>query len=420
VTGSAIEQTEPRFGHAHSHTTCRVCGHELPEPYLDLGNQPLANGLLNAIPRDQEEPTYPLAVCLCQQCGLSQLTVVVDPKVMYTHYRFSSGISNAWHAHCEHLSKTARAVNVAGPSGLVVDIAANDGTQLLYFKRERWRVLGVEPSDIDTVMVATPEGEVHADIPMIRDFWSGEVAKQIRSEYGFADLVIAQNVFGHVDDAVGFLKAVKQILSTDGKAVLEVPDADDMLARVAFDTIYHEHLSYWSRPAVARAASRAGLRIHSLQGFPDIHGGTVRYWLQHEDAPDREVVRLTIDPDPYKRFAHQAIVAIDKTASIITSLDGKKVLAWGASAKGAVMMNALHNRWPELKLPAAVIDQTPEKHGLLTPGVHIPVVAPPDDVSDVDVLWVLSWNWLDTIKLQAEERGFKGKYLVTSPQPRLL
>jgi C-methyltransferase C-terminal domain len=122
---------------------------------------------------------------------------------------------------------------------------------------------------------------------------------------------------------------------------------------------------------------------------------------------------------PYSNFAERVSNHINHTASIISLLSKKKFLAWGASAKGAVMMNAIHNRWPALKFPSAVIDQTPEKQGLLTPGLHIPVIAPPDDLSDVDVIWILSWNWLERLRYEAETRGFKGRYLVTSPKPKL-
>jgi methylation protein EvaC len=126
-----------------------------------------------------------------------------------------------------------------------------------------------------------------------------------------------------------------------------------------------------------------------------------------------------MDKKAYENFSERVTNHINKTASLISRCRQKKFLAWGASAKGAVMMNAIHNRWPALRFPSAVIDQTPEKQGLVTPGVHIPVIAPPEDLSDVDVIWILSWNWLERLRYEAETRGFKGKYLVTSPRPRL-
>jgi SAM-dependent methyltransferase len=379
----------------------------------------LANGLVNAEALAVEnEPRYPLAVALCPKCRLSQLTVVVDPKILYTHYRFSSGMSRAWLVHCRQLANSV--IGEKGAKGFVVDIAANDGSQLHQFKSADWKLLGVEPSDVPTLLVGAHPHEVRANIPIIREFWSQEVANQIKREHGLVDVVIAQNVFGHVPDPVGFLKAAKSVLAADGQVIVEVPDVGDMIDNLAFDTIYHEHLSYWSGLALERAAEASGLRIRKLEAFPEIHGGSVRYWLEHFDGATQ---RDSSQPDSvavYTSFAQRVSQTIDLTASIISGIERGRFLAWGASAKGAVMMNAIYNRWPRVSFPIAVIDQTPEKQGFLTPGVHIPVIPPPDDLSNAEVIWVLSWNWLPQIRAQADQRGFAGKYLVTSPSPRLV
>jgi len=311
-------------------------------------------------------------------------------------------------------------ISEKGFSGFVVDIAANDGSQLNQFRSADWKLLGVEPSDVPTLMVGAHPNEVRANIPIIRQFWSQAVADQIRREHGPVDVVIAQNVFGHVADPVEFLKATKSVLAEDGQIVIEVPDVGDMIDNLAFDTIYHEHLSYWNGLALERAAEASGLRVKKLEQFPDIHGGTVRYWLEHRDGATQFERSPLVSDTVYTAFAQRVSHTIDLTSSIISGIEKTKFLAWGASAKGAVMMNAIYNRWPRATFPRAVIDQTPEKQGLLTPGVHIPVIAPPDDLSDVDVIWVLSWNWLPQIRAQAEQRGFSGKYLVTSPSPRLV
>lgn len=405
-----------------AHTHCRICKSVLPKPYLDLGYQPLANALHNPFAyttAGPDERKYPLAVTLCKDCGLSQLTVVVDPKILYTHYRFSSGISKPWCNHTADLAQSLGGEYEANAERLVIDIAANDGTQLHQFKSLGWRVLGVEPSDIDTVEVGTFGNEVHADIPMIREFWSQDVADRIRGGHGLADVIVAQNVLGHVDDAIGFLKAVGSVLKPHGQLIAEVPNVGDMINNMAFDTVYHEHLSYWSGLAMERACREAGLKIERHERFPDLHGGTVRYYIEHSDEL-WGVDDWRGSAKPYEGFAHEVSRVINLTASIVALLSKKKFLAWGASAKGSVMMNAIHNRWPALKMPSAIIDQTPGKQGLLSPGLHIPVIAPPDDLSDIDVIWVLSWNWFEQIKYQAIPRGFKGKFLVTSPKPKLL
>lgn len=407
------------------HIHCRVCKTLLPKPYLDLGHQPLANALHNPfayVTAGPDEPTYPLAVTLCRECGLSQLTVVVDPKILYTHYRFASGISKAWIGHCGDLAKSVTESLGNPETGFVIDIAANDGSGLMTFKQPwlgtDWKVLGVEPSDMPTYQLL-PSSEERASVPMVREFWSQDVADQIRDEHGLADVIIAQNVLGHIDDVIGFLRAAGSVLKPQGLLIIEVPNVGDMINNMAFDTIYHEHLSYWSGLAMERACREAGLKIERHDRFPEIHGGTVRYYIEHSDEL-WEVGDWKGSAKPYQGFAHEVARTVNLTASIVSLLSKKKFLGWGASAKGAVMMNAIHNRWPFLKMPSAIIDQTPEKQGLLSPGLHIPIIAPPDDLSDIDVIWVLSWNWFDQIKYQAIPRGFKGKFLVTSPKPKLL
>ena len=244
MTASHVQEVvDPGLG-CTIHTHCRVCSGVLPAPYLDLGDQPLANGLVDADGLSGEsEVKYPLAVALCATCGLSQLTVVVDPKILYTHYRFSSGVSRAWLAHCQELASSVMADR--GTKWVRHgDIAANDGSQLNNSGGQTGRSLGVEPSDVPTLMVGAHPHEVRADIPIIRQFWSDEVAQQIRRDYGLADIIIAQNVFGHVDDPVAFLKATKSILAERGQVIVEVPHAGDMIDNLAFDTIYRgRHLS---------------------------------------------------------------------------------------------------------------------------------------------------------------------------------
>jgi SAM-dependent methyltransferase len=376
----------------------------LGKPYLDLGEQPLANNLIapfDYVTAGPNELRYPLAVALCEACGLSQLTVVVDPNILYKGYRFRSGVSLTWLEHCKKLAEEA------GTPGRVLDIACNDGACLSQFRALGWDVTGVDPC---------PCPPPDSDIPMIQALWPDLPVKP-----GTFDLVIAQNVLGHVDDVIGFLRGVREVLNSEGRLVVEVPSVASLIDNLAFDTIYHEHLSYWNGAGMQEAAQRTGLTIDRIEQFPDLHGGTVRYWLEvAPEGTDDYPPPLRIPDKPYKTFAAAVARNINLTAAILSGLHGQKFYAWGASAKGTVMMNAVRSRWAGVPMPSLVIDQTPEKQGFLTPGLHIPIVAPPDDLSDVQVIWILSWNWLGQISQQAEQRGFKGRYLVTSPKPKLI
>lgn len=405
--------------------TCRVCGEPLGVPYLDLGNQPLANALVSPDTSDEEQ-AFPLQVALCRTCGLSQLTVVVDPAVLYTHYRFASGTSGAWRYHCDQLAAKASPgyfdPTHEFPDGkFVVDIAANDGTQLAFFKKYGWRVLGVEPSDVPVFRWGTYGHEREVDVPMLRRFFDIQTAHKIRTEHGPADLVVAQNVLGHVDDPTAFLRGVAHMLSETGRAVIEVPHVRDLIQSCAFDTIYHEHLSYWSTAALVRCARHAGLILESVDALPDIHGGSRRYWLRRDDkdgvAAGKGVYSIPVDPHPYRVFANDVERRIQQVKRTLGELAGQDVVmgAFGASAKGAVMLNALKSRGNTV-WPCAIIDETPEKQGLLSPGTRIPIVSLEESgVIEWDVCWVLSWNWLAPIKDKLREHGFRGSFLVTAP-----
>ena len=384
-----------------SQTRCRVCATELPVPYLDLGVQPMANGLLDH-PTDPAI-TAPLAVALCPDCGLSQLTVTVDPTVLYANYPFYSGTSPAWAAHCRAL---ARSVPVGG---LVVDIAANDGTQLLAFNAVGWRCVGVEPADT----IPAPLG-----IPMVRRFFDESVAVEIRDLHGPADVVIAQNVLGHVQDPVGFLRGVSTLLASQGQAVVEVPDVYDLIGNLAFDTIYHEHLNYWSARAMRRACWLAGLVIDHVDPLPAMHGGSRRYWLRRRVAPRPEVRPL--NTALFQEFGDAVETHLSEVQSVLDAIqsDGRSLWAFGASAKGTVMLNALAHR-ANLVRPTVIVDDAPSKQGRYSPGLHIPIrplsgtVAPDDSVC-----WLLSWNWADSIVPRLRKAGFAGRVLVTQPTIR--
>ncbi len=392
---------------AKPHTSCRACGKPLGASYLHLGNQPLANALLRD--PDEVEATYPLTVHLCKSCGLSQLSVVVDPQVLYGDYRFASGTTAAWHAHCEAFAKSQGTM----PRGrFVVDIAANDGTQLFYFQEQGWRVLGVDPAPVPS------------SVPMYKACFDEIVAQEMVRDHGRADLVIAQNVLAHVDGVVGFLKGIESLLADGGTCVIEVPHVRDLITSGAFDTIYHEHLSYWTTSAVIRAARQAGLVLDVSETLK-VHGGSRRFWLVRKNGGhDRPVLELPIDERPYLRFATEVERTLKETTKVLTQIEkqGKRLWAFGASAKGTVMLNALkahgNTVWPE-----CILDDTHAKQGMFSPGLHLPIYSPvwmQQPNTENVVCWILSWNWKDVLMGRAKALGFKGQFLVTCPKVELV
>ena len=384
-------------------TTCRACDWPLGESYLHLGDQPLANALLDR-PSDPEL-VAPLAVALCTACGLSQLTVTVDPMVLYAKYPFRSGTTEAWRDHCKAF------VQQCGGGGFVVDLAANDGAQLAAFAEAGWNTLGVEPSDVEGVK----------GIPCLRAFFGQPVAEQIVREYGKPSLIVAQNVVGHVDDPTEFLRSAAFMLAEGGQLVIEVPHVRDLIAQGAFDTIYHEHLNYWSTRPLLHCARSVGLTLDRMDRL-SIHGGSRRYWFVHRytsaDEGLYEATDWRADERPYLQFARSTNAKLVRIAETLDGLraQGKRLWAYGASAKGAVMLNALKARgntvWPEL-----IVDEARTKHGRFSPGLHLPIkpALALKALTHPDVLWLLSWNWADLLKARARAMGYEGQFLVTSP-----
>lgn len=389
------------------HVRCRCCGGPLNLPYLNLGEQPLANALRDPLDTS-DEFVAPLCVSLCPGCGLSQLTAVVDPKVLYTGYRFRSGASEPWKAHCEQLAVDAT-LKLMRP-GLVVDIAANDGTCLKAFLDRGWDTIGVEPAEIEPV--------AHVG-RMERAFWSFEVADRLKREHRSANLIIAQNVLGHVDSPITFLRACHHLLADEGFVVVEVPHVRELINQTAFDTIYHEHLSYWNTTAMIRAAHAAGLVVDHIDPLREMHGGSRRYWLTKADPGTVwDEPKRTFDETPYKLFA---VRVEDRLAQIARELhtlafNNQRVVGYGASAKGTVLLNAL-KAYGNVDWPEAIVDDTPEKQGLVVPGVRIPIVDA-KILPEVDVVLVQSWNWAKAIQARARVNGFTGRFLITAPEVR--
>lgn len=385
---------------------CRACGGPDLIPWFSLGDQPLANALLH---QPGDVVRYPLAVQRCPVCRLSQLTHVVDPDILYTHYPYFSGVTRGWHRHAQGLVAVVQ--EHLAHRRFVLDIAANDGTTLAYFHRAGCEVLGVDPAGLT------------APVPIIKAYWTARLAREIVRDHGYADVIIAQNVLGHVDDARGFLAAAQEALALEGTLIVEVPRLDALLENVEFDTIYHEHLSYWCLTALRYVSERAGLSLWRVDTLK-VHGGSYRCWFKHARAADSSVWdRVEVERQmgletarPYARFNAKVNRAMQKLDDFLDQLDGKRLVAYGAAAKGTVLLNEMAHR--EIPLPQAVMDDNPMKQGKWIPGVNIPIVAP-HSLAETDIVLVLPWNWQGEIKARTAALDFTGRYLIPLPSPVL-
>ena len=397
--------------------SCRVCGGTALRKYLDLGMMPLANNLAPSAAAALQMNRYPMQVQFCETCALSQLTVVIDPREMFSHYTYRSSVSRGYANHCREMARSAGARLTLGHDDLVVDIAGNDGTLLSEFAEELGvKVLNVDPA-ANIAKIAEERG-----VPTINEFWSASVAQRIVEDHAPAKLITATNVFAHVDDVQGFVAAAAECLANDGALMLEFPYGVDFIEHREFDTIYFEHLSYVLIQPVVRLASTAGLEVFAVEK-QDIHGGTVRVYLGHQGVHDvessvedflaREKAEGFHDPARYLAWNKEVDALIRNLASALRELKeaGSKVAAFAASAKGNTLLNACQL---DRRTIAYIVDDTPEKIGRYSPGTGIPIVDRSALAEDPpDYLVILAWNFAREIIDSTADYG--GKYIIPIP-----
>lgn len=401
---------------------CRICASRDLVKYLDLGMMPLANNLAPSAAAARAMNRFPMQVQYCEDCSLSQLTVVVDPREMFSHYTYRSSVNKGYVKHCRAMASSVGDLLGLGENDLVVDVAGNDGTLLGEFRDElSVRVLNVDPAE-NIAAIAEERG-----IPTINDFWSADIAKSIVGDHGKPKLITATNVFAHVDDVRGFVSAARDCLASDGALMLEFPYAVDFIEHHEFDTIYFEHLSYVLIEPVRRLAASVGLEVFGVEK-QEIHGGTVRVFIglpgEHEIRPSvGEFVAAEQEggfhqPTRYLEWTREIDQLIDNLNSELRSLkdSGAKVAAFAASAKGNTLLNACRL---DRRTISYIVDDTPEKIGRFSPGNGIPIVdramlesEPPD------YLVILAWNFAREI--MDNTSTYEGKYIIPIPEFRVI
>lgn len=399
---------------------CRVCGASRFAPVIDLGPMPLANSFLPREALERPEPRYPLTVIRCVDCGLVGLSVVVDPAEMFQTYLYVSGTSDTMRRHfAESAAEITR--RFLHDESLVVEIGSNDGTLLGAFPRGV-RVLGIEPAR-NIAEIARGRG-----VPTEAEFFSAALAADVERRHGPADAMLGNNVVAHIDDLTDLMTGAGALLGPEGVFVFEVPGLLDLIERNAFDTVYHEHLSYFSLHTLARLAGRHGMAVFDVERL-GVHGGSMRVFVDRarrsrspavEEMLAREdTARLGV-PATYDAFAARVEhIRGSFRALIETELAaGRRCAGYGAPAKGNTLLCA---SGIEPRHLAFIADKNPLKQGLFTPGTHIEVASPERIERDrPDTLVILAWNFADEIRSQQRahaERG--GRFMVPIPEPRV-
>jgi SAM-dependent methyltransferase len=402
---------------------CRVCQQETLEEFLSLGPTPLANRFLTREQLEEIEPSFPLDVYFCHTCGLVQLVDVVPAEVLFHDYPYLTGVSSPMRSHFAALAEDVAQEYHVGPGSLVVDIGSNDGTLLSGFRRFGPKILGIEPA---ANVAATANA---AGIPTINQFFGPALAEEIARSRGPAQVVLATNVFAHVHDLDHFLQSVSAMLSAEGVLLIEVPYLVDMLNNTEFDTIYHEHLSYFAvRPMVA-LFTRFGMGIVGLKRLR-VHGGSIRIVVQKSRAPQAPVVARILNEElerglgsirTYRDFAERVRVIEEELVDLLRNLKarGKLTVGYGAPAKGNTMLNFC-KIGPDLL--EYLVDATPAKQGRFSPGMHIPVLPETRFQADrPDYALLLAWNYTDEIlKKERAYRERGGRFITPIPRPAIL
>lgn len=403
---------------------CIVCESERVELFLDLGRTALANKFLTREELARPEPAYPLRVGCCRVCTHVQLMEHVPPAVMFTDYRYISSASDTLRAHLEELSGVVVRRCGLRPSSLIMDIGCNDGTLLNAFRRHGVRTLGVDPAEN---LAALAQGD---GVERYVGFFASGSAREIVERWGPASAITATNTFPHIPALRDFAAGIKTALAPEGMFVIEAHYLLDLLDQVAFDTVYHEHVSYWALGPMARLFHDAGLEVVDVERLP-IHHGQLRVFVQHAGcAPVQPSVERVLaqersaGTDRFETYQAFAARVQELKASLARTLrelraQGARIAGYGAPAKGNTLLNFLE-LGPDLI--DFIADKSPLKQGRYTPGTHIPVVPPQrllDDQPDYVVL--LAWNFAEEVlNQQAEYRRRGGRFILPVPQVRII
>ena len=401
---------------------CRFCGTELLHSLVDLGMSPLCESYVSPEKANQMEAFYPLHVYVCDACFLAQLQQYVSVEEIFTEYAYFSSYSDSWLDHVK--SYTDMIVRRLGlnASSRVMELASNDGYLLQYFVQKGIKVLGVEPA-ANVAAVATQKG-----VPTTVRFFGRETAKQLAAEFGQVDLLIGNNVLAQVPDINDFVGGMKSVLKPQGVITMEFPHLMRLMQENQFDTIYHEHFSYFSFITAEKIFAGHGFTLFDVEELPT-HGGSLRIYARHAEDRTRPVGERVVELrarehaagfdkiGTYRQFGEKVKETKRKLLEFLIGArrEGKSVVGYGAPGKGNTLLNYCGIRTDFIDY---TVDRNPYKQGKFLPGTHIPILHP-DKIMETkpDYLMILPWNFKDEIMAQMSGiRKWGGKFVVPIPQ----
>jgi len=404
---------------------CRFCGSSDQDVVVDLGPSPLSQSFLRPDQLDQMEPFYPLRVTVCRECFLVQLPEFASPGEIFSDYAYFSSYSESWLDHARRYAERMIAERGLGRQSLVVELASNDGYLLQHFVAREVPVLGIEPAR-NVAAAAIERG-----IPTTVEFFGTALAEQLVGEGRRADLLVGNNVLAHVPDLNDFVAGMARLLADDGLLTMEFPHLLQLLDENEFDTIYHEHFSYFSLETAQRVFRAHGLTVVDVDEL-ETHGGSLRIHVQHAaaDPAVRPSVPALIEREraaglgrmePYRAFGGRIEAVKRDVLEFLIGLrrEGRTIAGYGAPAKANTLLNYCGIR-PDLL--AYTVDRNPYKQGLFTPGTRIPIHHP-DRLAETrpDFIWILPWNLEDEIVKQLDYvRSWGAKFVVAIPGLRVI
>lgn len=402
-------------------TICRFCGQPLKHTFCDLGLSPVSNSYLSQEQLEKKEQVFPLHAYICDNCFLVQLEEFQSPKEIFNDYAYFSSYSTSWLKHCEEYVEMMVKRFQLNSSHQVIEIASNDGYLLQYYKNRGIPILGIEPAE-NVARKAKEKG-----IPTVVDFFGTKVAHELKQNNLQADVLCGNNVLAHVPMLNDFVQGMKILLKPHGIITMEFPHLHRLMESNQFDTIYHEHFSYFSFLTVRKIFKKHGLTIWDVAQLKT-HGGSLRIFASHSETHPQETLAATSleefeikmgynKLETYLSFSEKIDTIKDQLTHFFLNAQksGKKVVAYGAPAKGNTLLNFCQIKKEFLPY---TVDKNPHKQGKYLPGTKIPIYSP-DKIKETkpDYLLILPWNLKDEIMDQMQEiRSWGGKFVIPIPE----